>query len=293
MEDEEQRPGAPLSRRAFLARAGRAGAGAAALAAAGGAAVGLTACGGGGGSAKSGSARGVAGPTSAPPGPESTATPTAPATGPVPAANPPAPGAPAVAVAHGRRDRQQVALTFHWGPGDLGVSRQLLDETVRAQVPITVFAVGQWFEEHPQLAGLVQGAGHEIDNHTFTHPTLTRLGRGAVAEEIRRCQGVLAREAPKEGRYFRPSGTDHATELILAEAGAAGYATVVGFDVDPRDYADPGADAVVSRIRAQLQPGSIVSLHFGHPGTVSAFPRIVADLRSRGLTPVRLRDLLG
>ncbi|MHB8669375.1 MAG: polysaccharide deacetylase family protein [Acidimicrobiales bacterium] len=290
MEDETEGQAAPISRRTFLARAGRAGAGAAALAAGGGAAAaGLAAC-GGGGSAHGGGAQG-AGAASVPTEPESTATP-APSSS-VPPTAAAAPGAPAVAVANGPRDRQQVALTFHWGPGDLSVSRQLLDETIRAQVPITVFAVGQWFEQHPQLASLVLGAGHEMDNHTYTHPTLTRLGRGAVAEEIRRCQRVLAREAPKEGRYFRPSGTDHATELILAEAGAAGYATVVDFDVDPRDYADPGANAVVSRVRAQLQPGSIVSLHFGHPGTVAAFPRIVSDLRSRGLTPVRLRDLLG
>ena len=186
-----------------------------------------------------------------------------------------------------------MALTFHWGPpADLATSRRLLDEAARAQVPITVFAVGQWFERHPDLAAAALAAGHELDNHTYTHPALAQLSQSAIVDEIRRGQAVLAREAPNEGRYFRPSGTDHATSAILTEAGAAGYAESVGFDVDPRDYTDPGADAVVRRVRAQVQPGSIISMHFGHDGTVVALPRILADLRARGLTPVLLRDLL-
>jgi hypothetical protein len=79
---------------------------------------------------------------------------------------------------------------------------------------------------------------------------------------------------------------------MLQEAGAAGYEVSVGFDVDPHDYQDPGGPAVLSRVRASLQPGSIVSLHFGHAGTVAAFPGIVSAIRDRGLQPVLVRDLL-
>jgi hypothetical protein len=72
------------------------------------------------------------------------------------------------------------------------------------------------------------------------------------------------------GRYVRPLGMTRPTPLVLAEAGAAGYRLVVAFDVDPRDDTDPGADAVTARVTAGLGPGSIVSLHTSHAGTIAA-----------------------
>jgi peptidoglycan/xylan/chitin deacetylase (PgdA/CDA1 family) len=113
-----------------------------------------------------------------------------------------------------------------------------------------------------------------------------------VEQEIRRCRAVLERLAGGGGRYFRPSGMTTPTTLVLATAGAAGYPLVVAFDVDPRDYADPGATAVAARVAAGLAPGSIVSLHTGHTGTVSALPHIVTAVRARGLEPVLLHRLL-
>ncbi len=206
------------------------------------------------------------------------------------------PGGSAVAVTNGPRDRPRVALTFHLGPHqtgqDLSLAHQLLADATRLAVPITVFAVGRWLDEHQDLVPAILGGGNELANHTYTHPTLTALPADQVAAEITGCRDVLARLAPTQGRYFRPSGTSTATPLILTEAGAAGYRTVVDFDVDPLDYTSPGTDAVVARVRAGTRPGSIVSMHFGYPGTVAAFPRIVANLHTAGLTPVAVHDLL-
>ncbi|WP_279354690.1 polysaccharide deacetylase family protein [Frankia canadensis] len=200
-----------------------------------------------------------------------------------------------MAVSHGPRDRRQVALTFHLGPHqagqDLALAHQLLADAAGLSAPITVFAVGAWLAGHEELVRVILACGNELANHTYTHPTLAMLPADRIAAEIVGCREVLARLAPTQGRYFRPSGGD-ATPLILAEAGAAGYRTVVGFDVDPLDYTSPGADAVVARVRAGVLPGSIVSLHFGYPGTVRAFPRIVANLRAAGLVPGRLHDIL-
>jgi peptidoglycan/xylan/chitin deacetylase (PgdA/CDA1 family) len=199
-------------------------------------------------------------------------------------------------VTNGPRDRPRVALTFHLGPHetgqDLSLAHQLLADATRLAVPITVFAVGRWLDEHQDLVPAILANGNELANHTYTHPTLTALPADQVAAEITGCRDVLARLAPTQGRYFRPSGTSTATALILTEAGAAGYRTVVDFDVDPLDYTSPGTDAVVARVRAGTRPGSIVSMHFGYPGTVAAFPRVVANLRTAGLTPVAVHDLL-
>jgi len=207
-----------------------------------------------------------------------------------PAAAPP--GAPAVYLPHGPRDQPKVALTFH-GSGDPALTAQLLTLAGRHAAPITVFAVGTWLEQHPDLAGQILAGGHELANHTYTHPTLGRVGQAAVAAEITKCRDVLLRQIHTNGHWFRPSGVEaEPSALILAEAGKAGYGTCVGFDVDSLDYTDPGADAVVRRVAAGVQAGSIVSLHLGHAGTVAAFERILGVLQARGLKPALVRDVL-
>jgi peptidoglycan/xylan/chitin deacetylase (PgdA/CDA1 family) len=192
----------------------------------------------------------------------------------------------------GPRDGQLVALTFH-GSGDPAVVvrlLELLDD--RGRVPVSVFAVGAWLEANPAMAERFLAGGHELDNHTSTHPVLGRVPRATVAEEIRGCRRTLMRLTGSGGRYFRPSGMTVPTQLVLAEAGKSGYPVVVSFDVDSHDYADPGPDAIVARVTAGMRPGSIVSLHTGHAGTISALPRVLAALDARGLRPVPLHRLL-
>jgi peptidoglycan/xylan/chitin deacetylase (PgdA/CDA1 family) len=108
---------------------------------------------------------------------------------------------------------------------------------------------------------------------------------------------VLSQLTGGPGAAFRPSGTDDGTvspgEQVLSVAAEAGYGTVLGFDVDPLDYDDPGADVVTQRTLAAVHPGAIVSLHFGHVGTVQAMPAILDGLAQRNLTPVTISTLLG
>ena len=118
-----------------------------------------------------------------------------------------------------------------------------------------------------------------------------------MRDEIVRTRDLLQRLTGKPGRYFRPSGTADGTtrpsDAVLVAAGDAGYRVVLGFDVDPLDYQSPGPAIVTQRTLAAVRPGSVVSLHFGYPGTVSALPGILDGLAARGLTPVTASALLG
>ena len=88
------------------------------------------------------------------------------------------------------------------------------------------------------------------------------------------------------------ASADQLSPHILAAAGRAGYRTSLSFDVDPADYTDPGPAAVVARVLAAVGNGSIVSLHLGHAGTVTALPAILAGLAARSLRPVTVTQLL-
>ena len=152
-------------------------------------------------------------------------------------------------------------------------------------------AVGTWLQAQPELARQFQAGGHELGNHTWSHQTLDTLGAAAVKLEIERCRDHLIALTGGPGTYFRQSGSQHSTPLIRELAGAAGYRVCLSYDVDSLDWTDPGADAVVANSRA-AGPGSIISLHLGHAGTVTAVPRIISELRARGLRPVTASQLL-
>jgi peptidoglycan/xylan/chitin deacetylase (PgdA/CDA1 family) len=257
----------PFGRRSFLA---------AAVVAVGALA---TACGDDGGST------GAA--TTATGAPATTATPTL-----APSTAPPE----AQFVVSGPKDHDRVALTFHTN-GDLGLVDQLLDVFASKKVHVTAFIVGNWLEANPDMARRIADGGHEFANHTYTHPTFGALSPAGMLDEIVRCRDVLTRLTGGPGKFFRPSGTDDGTtspgQQVLDIAAQAGYATVLGFDVDPLDYDDPGADAVEQRTLATVAAGSIVSLHFGHSGTVDAMPAILDGIAQKGLKVGTASALLG
>lgn len=197
-----------------------------------------------------------------------------------------APGGPATELVRAVSGRPEVALTFHTN-GDVGLVDRLFAAVQKSGAPITCMFVCDWLALHPSYARRVTDLGGEVGNHTWTHlADLDREPEAVVREQVVRSRDILDRVAGTPGAFFRPSAMHHATTAVLREAGASGYAHTLSYDVDPEDYRDPGPELVVSRTLAAVRPGSVVSLHFGHAGTIPAFPRIVSGLRAKGLTPV-------
>ncbi|GAA1108657.1 polysaccharide deacetylase family protein [Kribbella jejuensis] len=227
-----------------------------------------------------------------PPSPSSkAASPTTPAaTSPGPVAKP-KPPTEAVEIGHGPRTVQQVALTFH-GNGDPALATKLLDLVEHAGAKASVLAVGTWLVAHPEMAGRVLQGGHDLGNHTMHHKPMRRLGAAEARREVHDCAAVLRRTARSPGRWFRASGTQQTTPLIRSAAAASGYATCVSYDVDGLDWQDPPAATVVKAVLDGIRPGSIVSLHLGHPVTIAALPEILSGLHTKRLAPVTLSELL-
>lgn len=268
---------ARFGRRSFLAAAGVAAA-----------AVVVSACGGGDGSSATSTS------TSDPSGatPSSTAV-----TQPVTTAPPQSTAAdgPAKFVSTGPTNTKQVALTFHTD-GDPALAAQLLDALAAGNAKATCFVVGMWLASNQSWAQRILDGGHELANHTYNHLSFETLSTQQKVDEIQRCRDLLVQLTGTGGTFFRPSGTDDGVTSpsadTLAAAGQESYRYVLGYDVDPLDYQNPGADAVTSRVLDNVKAGSIVSLHFNHPGTIAALPAILDGIHQRGLTPVTASKLL-
>lgn len=215
---------------------------------------------------------------------------TAPTT--VPPATLPAPGSPAAFINHGPIGSTIVALTYH-AKGENDLSRKLLAIMKDLQVTATIFGVGDWMKDNPSIVASMVDDGHEMGNHTWSHQPMRTLSSQKLLDEITGCADVLTQLVGSPTRWFRPSGIEVPTEAILKQAGTAGYQVSVGYDVDSLDFQDPPVTEIITNVTDIVAGGSIISLHFGHEGTLKALPKIVEHIRGLGLTPGTVGQLLG
>ena len=199
-----------------------------------------------------------------------------------------------------------VALTFDDGP-DPTWTPQILDILQREKVPATFFVVGENAVSEPGLLRRMVAEGHQIGNHTYTHPNLALESLETARIEITATERAVEAITGHGTRLFRapfmgdaePTTPDEIEPILLAQQ--LGYISI-GLHVDPNDWMTPGADAIVSRVVAgitstdDLNGGQIVLLHDAggdRQGTVDALPRIIDTLRARGHRFVPVSELAG
>ncbi len=222
-----------------------------------------------------------------------------PSTGSSRSADPTSPGpSPAVVdstyatfVPHGSRSTNKVAFMFH-GDGDRATTDSAIRVLKQQGVTASVFVLGRWLVEQPTVAKALLDAGHELGNHSYSHPDFRRATAAVIKVEIERCRDVLVKQTKSPGIGFLAPEVDQPIRSILGLAASAGYERVIGYDVDPRDWSDPGPETILRIVGSGSRPGSIVQLHLGHPETVQALPKVIAKLRARGLEPTSVTDLL-
>jgi peptidoglycan-N-acetylglucosamine deacetylase len=173
-----------------------------------------------------------------------------------------------------------IALTFDDGPG--AVTGALLDVLGRHGSHATFFCVGELIAGREAELARAAREGHEIAVHGWVHED-HRDDPDRRAGEAVRTADALAAATGTRPRLFRPPYGSTSPELEAAMA-ARGLRTVL-WDVDPRDWEDPGVDAIRSRTLAAITPGAVVLLH-ERPGTVEAVDLILGDgWRSVLITP--------
>ena len=196
-----------------------------------------------------------------------------------------------------------IALSFDDGP-DPTFTPQVLDVLQRENVKGTFFLIGLSAENHPQLLQRVFDEGHEIGNHTFTHPDISSISRRYMEIELNLTERLLGSRLGVKPLYFRPPYSidqepDTAEQVRPLEiVQDRGYITV-GNKIDPGDWRESPlrtAEEITADVVAQLGRGSIVLLHDGggdRRETVRALPMIIRELRQRGYRLVPVSELMG
>ena len=192
---------------------------------------------------------------------------------------------------HGPREIRTVALTFDDGPGSLtaGVLDVLRAHGARA----TFNVLGERLAGREDLLLRTLSEGHELGSHAERHERLGGRPREAFGQLLRTNAGLRAVTGAAPRVFRAPYGD--VSPGVVRVARAAGLVTV-GWDVDPRDYETPGAEAIHDRVAEAVRPGSIVLLHDDRRAleqTVVATDRILTTFAERELRPVTVSELLG
>ncbi|HEX4599759.1 MAG TPA: glycosyltransferase [Gemmatimonadales bacterium] len=198
------------------------------------------------------------------------------------------------------RKQHAVALTFDDGP-DATWTPMILDTLASRDATATFFIIGENAELHPELLRRMLREGHEIGNHTFTHPNLALVGPSLTRFELSATERLIEAIVNRRTALFRPpyfGDAEPTTPDELAPIAVAqdlGYVTV-GLRDDPGDWLQPGVASIIRESLAQLDRGNIILLHDGggnRAQTVAALGPLIDSLRARGERVATVTELAG
>ena len=196
----------------------------------------------------------------------------------------------------GRIETGAVALTFDDGPS--ADTERILDILDEHKLRVTFFMIGRHVERLPQTARRGAAAGHEIGNHSYSHPIFLYRGSNETRRQMERAQAVITGATGVRPTVARPP-CGVRTPGYFAATKALGLRTVQ-WDVAGFDWKQRTAKQIAHDVLIRARAGSIILLHDGdsegkrdRSETVLALPLIIEGLRARGLRIVPLMQLLG
>jgi peptidoglycan/xylan/chitin deacetylase (PgdA/CDA1 family) len=178
-----------------------------------------------------------------------------------------------------------VALTFDDGPNATTTPR-ILDDLERAKVPATFFVLGIQIAGHEAVLQRMHRSGHQIGNHSWGHPNLTKLTPEQLHHEVHDTQAAIVAAGLPAPTTFRPPYG--AINPVVEQAVGM---SIMLWNEDPKDWAAEKPEQVVQAVVSAARPGGIIDMHDIYETTAQALPQIIAELKARGYHFVTVSEL--
>src|SRR6266568_2339876 len=182
-----------------------------------------------------------------------------------------------------------IAMTFDDGPS-AKLTPKLLDLLAAYHIKVTFFLIGENVAEHPEIVAREAREGHEIANHSWSHPNLAKMSDDGARGQLHKTEDAIRSATGNRPSLLRPpygSISERQKKWINQEFGYK----IVLWDVDPLDWRRPGPNVVCNRIVKNTRAGSIVLAHDIHPGTIEAMPCVLNQLEAKGFKFVTVSEL--
>ena len=188
-------------------------------------------------------------------------------------------------------DQKKIALTFDaaWGNED---TADLLSILARNQIHATFFLTGSWVDTYPDDVKAIAAAGHDIGNHSQTHPEMSTLSKEQIRDELMQVHKNVKELTGQNMCFFRPPYGDY-NNLLIQTATQCGYLSIQ-WDIDSLDWKDYGIQSIIDKtaLNPELSNGSIILMHNGAKYTKDALETVISTLQSKGYEFVTLSELV-
>lgn len=193
-----------------------------------------------------------------------------------------------------KNDCMKIALTFDDGPS-AKYTPDILDYLRDEEIHATFFVVGSQARANPELVAREEAEGHEIGNHTDSHPHLRHEPIPTLQAEILACERTVCELTDTRTTLFRPP-EGHCSADISALVEGLDYRIIL-WNIDTRDWADATAAGITENILSNVQSGDIILFHDSvsrkDSQTLIALKAVVPELKRRGYRFVTVSELLG
>ena len=187
-------------------------------------------------------------------------------------------------------EEKKIAISFDaaWGSE---YTVKIMDILEERDIKTTFFLVGFWGDKYPERVKEIAARGHEVGNHSTTHPEMSKLGKDQMISEVMTTQKKIEELAGDRAvRLIRPPFGDY-NDLLIRTCRELDFYPIQ-WDVDSLDWKEEGVQPVVDRVTKKVRNGSIVLFHNNAKYITEALPLILDHLLAEGYTIVPVSELI-
>lgn len=196
-------------------------------------------------------------------------------------------------VVKGNTTSKVVALTFDDGSDGTNINT-ILRTLAANKVKATFFLTGTGALKHPNSIRNIVGHGHQISNHSYSHPDFTKLTAPQMKTELDKTEAAIKKITGKSTKPLFRAPYGSVNSAVLSGVGNAGYSHTIHWNIDTADWKGLSSKTIMDKVVNNIVPGSIVLMHTGAgaSGTPGALPGMISKLKAKGYSFVTVSQLL-
>lgn len=167
-------------------------------------------------------------------------------------------------------------------------TKQMLEVLLKHKARATFFVNGARVKAFPETAKMIAAAGHEIANHTWSHPRMTKLSSSEAKAELQKTNEIVKKLCDVTPKFYRPPFGDNDARITNL-AGESGLITVL-WSIDTQDWKKPGVDKINAAVSGSLHNGAVILMHGTNDQSPLALDKILSDLSAKGYVTVTMSE---
>jgi peptidoglycan-N-acetylglucosamine deacetylase len=186
---------------------------------------------------------------------------------------------PPMAIYKGHPEKPMVSFIINVAWGNEYLSG-MLATLKKHNVTASFFLEGRWVKNNPGMAKMIADAGHEIGNHSFTHPNMKQLSAPKINEEIRKTNEVIEAVTGVKTKWFAPPSGYYKDEVV--EIAAAHKLGTVMWSVDTIDWQKPSPEKLINRVMGKIHNGAMILMH-PTESTAASLDQLITQIKDKDL----------